>query len=452
MDNWGIIIYFILIGVLLFVGKLLKKYVPFLNRIVLPTALLGGILGLLLSSVFIPGSYVIDVEVMTAIVYHALAIGFISLSLKRTKTDNKKKVWSTGMVITSTYALQGFIGILMVLLFYSDKFVGAGMLLPLGFGQGPGLATSLGRMWSDMLNGYGVALGASYAFLGFVFGGTIGVLAINVLARRKGIEKTKRYWDDSIQKTNIEIDTVKEISVLDGLTVQVVVIMLIYGLVWLTLFLLEGVLLNLGNIGQTIFNLMSGFNFILGIAYALIYKQIVKKIENKGKNLDFMTNDYILSNISSLSFNFMITGAVLTITIDFLTEFGWLLILISAIGGFATLFYVRFLTQKVYTEFKDEYFVGLFGMLTGVASTGIALLKGLDRNLESPVAEEMVLGSGTAITMALPLFGFLMLPSLGYGQSYESLFELIALFGCLAYVIVMFVILMVRSKKTAVKK
>ena len=452
MDNWGIIIYFILIGVLLFVGKLLKKYVPFLNRIVLPTALLGGILGLLLSSVFIPGSYVIDVEVMTAIVYHALAIGFISLSLKRTKTDNKKKVWSTGMVITSTYALQGFIGILMVLLFYSDKFVGAGMLLPLGFGQGPGLATSLGRMWSDMLNGYGVALGASYAFLGFVFGGTIGVLAINVLARRKGIEKTKRYWDDSIQKTNIEIDTVKEISVLDGLTVQVVVIMLIYGLVWLTLFLLEGVLLNLGNIGQTIFNLMSGFNFILGIAYALIYKQIVKKIENKGKNLNFMTNDYILSNISSLSFNFMITGAVLTITIDFLTEFGWLLILISAIGGFATLFYVRFLTQKVYTEFKDEYFVGLFGMLTGVASTGIALLKGLDRNLESPVAEEMVLGSGTAITMALPLFGFLMLPSLGYGQSYESLFELIALFGCLAYVIVMFVILMVRSKKTAVKK
>jgi len=447
MDNWGIIIYFILIGVLLFVGKLLKRYVPFLNRIVLPTALLGGIIGLLLSSVFIPGSYVIDVKVMTAIVYHALALGFISLSLKRTKIDNKKKVWSTGMVITSTYALQGFIGILMVLLFYSDKFVGAGMLLPLGFGQGPGLATSFGNMWSDMLSGYGVALGASYAFLGFVFGGTIGVLAINILARKKGIEKTKRYWDDSVQKTNIEVDTVKEISVLDGLTVQVVIILVIYGLVWLTLFLLEGVLQNLGNIGQTIFNLLSGFNFILGIGYALLYKLVVKKLESKGKNLNFMTNDYILSNISSLSFNFMITGAVLTITIDFLTEFGWLLILISAIGGFATLFYVRYLTKKVYHDFKDEYFVGLFGMLTGVASTGIALLKGLDRNLESPVAEEMVLGSGTAITMALPLFGFLMLPSLGYEQSYEGLFELIALFGCLAYVIVMFVILMVRRKK-----
>lgn len=452
MANWDLIIYFLLIGILLFVGKILKKNVPFLNRIVLPTALLGGVIGLLLSNVFIPGSYQIDVDVMTAIVYHALALGFISLTLKRTKTDNKKKVWSTGMLITSTYALQGFIGILMVLIFFSDKFVGAGMLLPLGFGQGPGLATSFGRMWTDMLNGYGVALGASYAFIGFVFGGTIGVLAINILSRKKGIEKTKRYWDASIQKTTIEIDTVKEISVLDGLTVQVVIIFLIYGLVWLTLFLLEGVLLNFGNIGQTIFNLLSGFNFILGIGYALIYKQIIKKIEKKDKNLNFMTNDYILSNISSLCFNFMITGAVLTITIDFLSEFGWLLISITAVGGFISLFYIRYLTKRVYDNYQDEYFVGLFGMLTGVASTGIALLKGLDRNLETPVAEELVLGSGTAITMALPLFGFLMLPSLGYGQSFEGLFELIALFGCLAYVIVMFVILMYRSKKNTVSK
>jgi glutamate:Na+ symporter, ESS family len=449
VEKWDVIIYFLLIGVLLFVGKVLKKKVPFLNRIVLPTALLGGFIGLLFSDVFIPWSYHIDVEMMTAIVYHALALGFITLTLKNTKTDNKKKVWSTGMVITSTYALQGFIGILMVLLFFSDKFVGAGMLLPLGFGQGPGLATSFGGMWSDMLNGHGVALGASYAFLGFVFGGTIGVLAINVIARKRGIDKVKRYWDDSIQTTTIEIDTVREISVLDGLTVQIVIVSIIYGLVWLTLYLLEGALLSLGSIGETIFNLMTGFNFIIGIGYALVYKIILKKVEKKGVNIKFMTNDYILSNISSLCFNFMITGAVLTITIDFLSEFGWLLMSISMVGGFATLFYVRYITRKVYSNWQDEYFVGLFGMLAGVASTGIALLKGLDRNLESPVAEEMVLGSGTAITMAIPLFGFLMLPSLGYGESYEKVFELIALFGCLLYCLTMFTILMYRSRTKA---
>jgi len=447
MQEWNSIIYLLLIGVLLFVGKVLKTKLPFLNRIVLPSALLGGIIGLLLSGVVIPGSYTIDVDQMTAIVYHALALGFISLTLKQEGSKNKRKVWSTGMVITSTYALQGFIGILLVMLFFSDKFVGAGMLLALGFGQGPGLATSFGKMWTDMLGGFGVALGASYAFLGFVWGGTIGVLAINLLARKKGFEKPKQYLDASLQKTNIQIDTVKEVSVIDGLTIQVVIISIIYGLVWLTLFLLEKVLMPLGTIGETIFGLFKGFNFIVGIGYALLYKLILRKIKAKGKNVDFMVNDYVVSNISSLCFNFMIAGAVLTITVDFLKEFWLLLTLISLVGGLATLFYMRFITKKVYENYKDEYFVGLFGMLCGVASTGIALLKGLDRDLETPVAEEMVLGSGTAITMALPLFAILMLPSLGWQQTYQQLFNYIALFGTLLYVAVMVLILLIRSKR-----
>lgn len=458
MEKWDVIIYFLLIGVLLFVGKVLKTKLPFLNRIVLPTALLGGLIGLLFSNEIVSrlglgiSTYTVDNDVMQAIVYHALALGFISLTLRQGENKNKRKVWSTGMIITSTYALQGFLGILLILLFFSDKFVGAGMLLPLGFGQGPGLAISFGRMWDVMLQGEGVALGASYAFLGFVFGGTVGVAAINILSKRKGEKKPGKYEDSSESTTTVQIDTVKEVSVLDGLTIQIVIISIIYGLVWLTLFLLEKVLMNIGSIGQTIFGLLEGFNFIIGILYALIYKKIIKKLQSKGKNMNFMKNDYILSNISSLCFNFMIAGAVLTITIDFLAEFGVLLAIISLIGGVMTLLYTRYITQKVYPKFKDEYFVGLFGMLTGVASTGIALLKGIDKNLESPVAEEMVLGSGTAIMIALPLFGFLMLPSLGYQKPTETLFEYIALFGCLIYVLTIFVILHIRAKIDAKKE
>lgn len=56
-------------------------------------------------------------------------------------------------------------------------------------------------------------------------------------------------------------------------------------------------------------------------------------------------------------------------------------------------------------------------MLTGTASTGLALLKGVDRDFESPVAEEMVVGSGTAISMALPLFALLMFPGLAIAQN-----------------------------------
>ncbi|MCK5731697.1 MAG: hypothetical protein KAH13_01640, partial [Tenericutes bacterium] len=314
--------------------------------------------------------------------------------------------------------------------------------------EGPGLATSFGGMWNDMLSGQGVALGASYAVLGFVFGGTIGVLLINIFSRRRKVEKIKQYEDTLFQTHVIKVDTIEEINIMDGITVQFVVISIIYSLVWLTLYLLEMVLYSgTGGIGDTVFGLLKGFNFILGIFYAMLYKFIVNKIEQKGKNVNFITNDYVLSNFSSLFFNIMICGAVLTITIDFFEEFGWIFLIVSFVVGLSTLFYVRFITQRVYPKFKDEYFVGLFGMLTGTASTGIALLKGLDKNLESPVAEEMVLGSGTAIAMALPLFAILMLPSLGYGKPNEVLFNYIALFGCLLYVLIMVTILLVRSRK-----
>ncbi|XFA98540.1 hypothetical protein ACAG96_06665 [Candidatus Izemoplasma sp. B36] len=461
MDGWEILIYFLFMGVLLFIGKILKTKLPFLNRIVLPTALLGGTLGLIFSDVFIRGSYTLDKDIMTNIVYHCLALGFIALTLKQNKAKGNKKIWSTGMLITSTYALQGFLGILIVMLFFSDKFVGSGMLLALGFGQGPGLANSFANMWSALL-GTGVSLGVSYAFLGFVVGGTVGVLLINLLSRKKKIEKTKRYYDEPIQTHNIEVKTVKEVSVMDGITIQIVIISIIYFLVWATLYFLNGVLTTEagGTIGDTVYGLLKGFNFIIGIFYALIYKIIIKKIEKAGKNMDFMTNDYVLSNLSSLFFNVMICGAVLTIKIDFIKEYGLLLLVIATIGAIFTLTYLRVMTRRVYPEHKDEYFVGLFGMLTGTASTGIALLKGLDRNLETPVAEELVLGSGTAITMALPLFVFLMLPSMGYdvvdgvligANSNQVLFEYIALFGCLLFVLVMISILLLRSRKKAKK-
>jgi hypothetical protein len=40
-----------------------------------------------------------------------------------------------------------------------------------------------------------------------------------------------------------------------------------------------------------------------------------------------------------------------------------------------------------------------------------------------------------------------MLPSLGYQKPYESLFEWIALLGCILYVVIMVIILLVRSKR-----
>ena len=435
IENWGTINYFIYIGLLLFVGKILKEKIPFLNRIILPTALLAGFIGLLLSEGFILEQGIIplgraedgSVPFIFEIVYHSIAIGFIALSLKRDRQETNKKVWSSGMIIVLTYLLQGLIGLTIVFFIFTNIFPGAGLLLPLGFGQGPGLATTIGGNYSanldlqavlpeagfDLFSG-GAALGATIASIGFIVGGTIGVIALNYYARKMNIKVNKFHDESSEIKESFEFETIKEIRIFDALTTQIVIIFLIYAAVFGTLVFLENFLFpKMGDLGATFAGVFHGFNFLLGILYALLFKKIITTMESKGKNVNFMTNNYILSNIASLAFNFMITSAVLTITISAIKSYAVLVIVLAVVGGLLTYLFLHWIIKRIYDEkFFVHYFLGFFGMLTGTVSTGMALLKGVDPKLESPVAEEIVIGSGTAISMALPLFAVLMLPTL----------------------------------------
>ncbi len=86
-------------------------------------------------------------------------------------------------------------------------------------------------------------------------------------------------------------------------------------------------------------------------------------------------------------------------------------------------------------------------MLTGTASTGLALLKGVDSDFTSPVAEEMVLGSGTAISMALPLFALLMFPGLAIENSNNLFNVLVFLVPAIYMSILIFIVLFINRKK-----
>ena len=53
VENWELMNFFLYLGVLLFVAKIIKEKVPFLNRVIIPTALIAGFIGLTLSDGFL---------------------------------------------------------------------------------------------------------------------------------------------------------------------------------------------------------------------------------------------------------------------------------------------------------------------------------------------------------------------------------------------------------------
>ena len=148
-EAWQWLVQFCILATALLLGNVLRTKVPFLNKSLLPSALLGGLLLLIFKA--IPGcKELINKPMMEVVTYHALGLGFVALALKNNKIESKStpmKVIETGALTASTYVIQGIVGIIVsILFFYFGKrlFYAAGLLLPMGYGQGPGQALNFG--------------------------------------------------------------------------------------------------------------------------------------------------------------------------------------------------------------------------------------------------------------------------------------------------------------------
>jgi len=449
MPEWMGILQLIYIALLLFVAKMLKEKVPFLNKVIIPSSLLAGFLGWILSDQAL-GLFTVDVDFLEVVIYNAMGLGFIALALKTTKGALDRKPFTTGAIIASGYLFQAFIGALIVFVLFSDLFLGTGFILALGFSQGPSLAYNISHGWEMQgILSHGGGLGVAIAAIGFLWGGILGVVLNNIYARKNKMPILKVKHE--VLKTNVEIESHSKVTFFDALTTQIVIILLVYGVVFLILWGIKGTLQPLGGLGETFAGLFYGLNFLIGIMIAFGFKKIQKKLIDKGRDVKFLTNNYILQSISSFLFNIMITASVLIISSASVSEYFGFIMIATSVGGILTYLYFRALVRWQYPDHHQEYTIGLYGNGTGTISTGIALVKMLDPNLEKPVVEDLVVGSGTALFFAIPLFGILVLPETGFktGNPMFILYTFIAIIG---YFIVLMTVLFFAKRRSNKKK
>ncbi len=420
-ELWNGIMLFSVLAMLLLLGNTLRRKIPFLRRSLLPTAVIAGFIGLVLKETVFANmadaARVEEINVFFSMVtYHTIALGFIALGLKvhesyKFKTKRKQSVFS-GLIIVSTYLLQGLVGIVLSLAlaytFFPQLFSAAGMLLPMGFGQGPGQALNIGTVY-EISHGFvgGSTFGLAIASFGFFWGAIVGVIYLNRLYK-KGFVKRKD-TQESARVSLQEIESPDEIPLaesIDKFTIQVTLVLFVYAVTYGTMRGLTYILNNgmFGEFGaNTVVPLIWGFNFIIGTLLAILFKKIFLVFRKyKIMNRQY-PNNYMLNRISGFVFDFMIVSSITAIRIEDLRSL-WLpfLILVVAVG-LATLFYIIFITARVYPEYKEAASLGMFGMLTGTASTGVILLREVDPNFETPAANDLIVGSTTAIFFGFPI-------------------------------------------------
>ncbi len=427
LSVWEGVLHFGVLSILLLTANTLRRKIPFLRKSLLPTAVIAGFIGLILKeTIFIrivsEARYQASSDFLRIIIYHSIALGFIALGLKMQKkvVDEKVKTRSlfSGLLIVSTYMLQGIVGISLTLAMtytlFPQLFSGAGMLLPMGFGQGPGQASNIGSLYE---NTYGFIGGSTFglaiASFGFIWASTVGVIYFNYLYKKDRLPK--RITEHRHLTSPQEIDTPDEIPVaeaIDKFTIQIALVFMVYmftfGFIYGAARLLDtGVLGNFGF--ETIKPLIIGFNFIFGMLFALVFKRIFIGL----RKINLMTrqypNNFMLNRIAGFIFDFMIVAAITAIRIEDLRQL-WIpfFILVFAVG-IVTLLYIKWIVKRIYPKYAIPATMGMFGMLTGTVSTGVVLIREVDPEFKTPAINDLVLGSSTAI-----LFGFPILLLVGF--------------------------------------
>lgn len=409
---WSPVVQLGIIALLVLISNILRLKVPFVKKTLMPTSVLAGFL---LLGFKYTGLLEINAGLLDALTYHGIALGFIAMSLRVTKSDfsqggGVRTAVNSGAMIVSSYMIQGVVGLLISLgLAYTikpDLFKAAGILLPMGFGQGPGQANNIGSSYEALGFEGGKSYALAIAATGFLVACIIGVIYLNVQARRGKFErKTVEELSGSVTLDTFQDEGEMPISQsIDRLSIQVALIALVYVF---TFFVLWGVTSLLAKFAPGVANALSpifwGFNFIFGSLFAVLTQKVLSRFRKIRLMRMQYQNNYLLSRISGLFFDVMIICGIASIDFEDLQGLWLPFALTCILGGIATFLHLKFFCKRVYKGYEEEGFLSMFGMMTGTISSGILLVREIDPDFKTPAANNLVSGSGVAIAFGAPM-------------------------------------------------
>nr|MBQ8245049.1 hypothetical protein [Oscillospiraceae bacterium] len=426
-SSWG---FFNLVAVLLaslLVANMLKRSIPALEASLIPTSVLGG--GILLAvsviyntftgaelfdTAFFGGQGTAWLELLT---YHMLALGFTASALKSSDGKMTKErtieIFNTGLTTVATYLLQAMVGMIICIVaafWLEDLLEAAGLLLALGYGQGTGQAMNYGGIY-EMDYGFagGKSFGLTVAAMGFLSASIGGVIHLNYL-KRKGkilLDKGSGVSSEEVEGTN-EIPMQESI---DKFTIQVALIMVAYLLAYLLMF-------ALGNLLPGMRSTIYGFNFLLGVLAATVLKTLLNALHKKNIIHRHYTNNFLLTRATNFFFDIMVTAGIAAIRMNIIGKYWAVLLVLGVVGLAITYIYVYFVCRKLFPRYVEQQFLAMYGMLTGTASTGIILLREIDGDFKTPVADNLVYQNFPAMVFGFPI---LLLATMAPTKPYMTL-------------------------------
>jgi len=386
------------LAIMLLTGVFLRAKINFFQRFLIPSCLIGGILGIILLNLGVMRLPVANLETFA---YHLFNISFISVGLTRNETSQatsklnihifKAPLWMalTQSVIFPLQAIAGGACVALFGLFGIKLFPTFGFLAPLGFEEGPGQALSIGKVWQGFGFEHATTIGLTFAAMGFFFSFFVGVPLVNWGIRKglsaQGPRTLPQDFLTGIISSNQKRKSAGELpfhsSNLDSLAFHAALVGLVYVLTY-------GLVKYLGLIvAADVASILWGFFFIFGLGIALGIRSAMEKLE-----IGHLIDPGIQRRITGWSVDFLIVSTVMAIKLTIVWQYILPISGISLVSGALTTFMVVYLGKRIWS-YNFERTIAVYGAVTGTVSSGLLLLRIADPDLKTPVAIEIALMS-----------------------------------------------------------
>ena len=422
------IIAFCVLSVLLVLGKALRVHLPILQKLYLPSSVVGGLLGLLIVSLVVryaPSETASATKELADTVRQLpgflINVIFATLFLGKSRTTRSENMAATAfsqlclaqVVAWGQYVVGlGLAGFCLAKSFNLPPAFGN--LLEIGFEGGHGTVGGLQGVFNDKWQD-GLALGYTVATAGMILGIVLGMFLINIAYKRGHVKTVRPFSERSLHerkgiyprrdRPDAGRQTVYSDSV-DSLAWHIAI-------VGLAIFIGFGMLKGLQFAEAALFpaaktRIFAGFPlFPLCMLGGVVLQSVARAIK-----LRLFIDRNQMQRIAGTALDYLSLAAVATIQISVVAQ-NWQPLVILVVAGAAwTVGSVFWFAPRLFRTAWFERAVTEFGQATGVTATGLLLLRTVDPDNKTCAAttfgykqlvHEPVMNTWVAIAITLVL-------------------------------------------------
>lgn len=436
----------VLLAAVMLLGKYLRVKVPALQKLLLPSAIVAGFLGLILGPQVLGklgeplgwgwlengGLFTEEIYeiwgmlpgLLISVVFATLFLGARIPSPKRAAKLVGPQL-SVGVAYGSGQYVVGILLALLVLapLFGVDPLFGA--LIEIAFEGGHGTAAGMQPAFEEMGIPEATDLALAMATVGLVAAILIGIAVINWgvrTGRTKVIKNVTEQSDSELRGLYSDDETVHtgrmtaRPASIEPLTLHVAVVGLAIILGWL---ILEGLVWVEDQLWGQPDSLWPGadgegltlLGYVPLFPLAMIGGVLIQVILDRTGNSRLLDHE-TMKRIQGLALDILIVAALATISLTVIADY-WQTFLILSIAGVAfCTFMLLYFTPRIIPAYWLERGIADFGQSMGVTATGLALLRVADPDDKSPALEafgykqlffEPFFGGGLITAISIPV-------------------------------------------------